>query len=72
MPVLQPGHVFEYMSGCELFTKHGTMSGAFHMATVPDTTKSGMIGDSVHVFEQENPDLWELPVHEFPLNATDE
>ena len=72
LPVLQPGHVFEYMSGCELFTKNGTMSGSFHMATVPGSTKSAMIGDSIHVFEQEDPDVWELPVHVFPLNASDE
>jgi len=71
LPVLQPGNVFEYMSGCELFTKHGTMSGSFHMAIVSTETRSAMVGDAVGVFQDKNPDVFEMPVYEFPLEADD-
>lgn len=71
MPVLLPGNVFEYMSGCELFTQHGTMGGCFHMAVVPSNTKSAMVGDAVQVFQEQNPRVFEMPVHEFPLDATE-
>ena len=72
LPVLLPGNVFEYMSGCELFTQHGTMSGSFHMAVVPSNTRSAMVGDAVPAFQDKNPNVFEMPVHEFPLNATEE
>jgi ApaG protein len=32
-PVLEPGQMFEYMSGCPLPTPFGTMEGAYQMVT---------------------------------------
>lgn len=75
LPVLQPGQVFEYMSGCELFTRHGTMSGTFHMAIVPSETRSGMVGDALPVFvaAESNPDVvFEMPIGEFPLSTAND
>jgi len=70
LPILQPGQVFEYMSGCDLDTKHGTMSGSFHMAQVDGSTRSAVTGDPVDVFSETNPDVFEMPVKEFPLEAS--
>lgn len=33
-PVLRPGQSFEYTSGCQLQTAHGTMEGTYQMVTV--------------------------------------
>lgn len=71
LPVLQPGQVFEYMSGCDLFTKHGTMKGSFHMAIVDGSTRSAIVGDPIDVFGEQNPIVFEMPVHEFALEADD-
>lgn len=65
LPVLHPSQVFEYVSGCELFTKNGTMRGCFHMAHVSPHTKSGVVGDPIpHDLE-----TFEMPVHAFALVA---
>ena len=69
LPVLHPGEVFEYMSGCELATKTGTMSGMFHMATVPPKTRYAMVGDPVDAFQSDQ--KFELAVQLFPLIADD-
>mmetsp|Transcript_3277 Transcript_3277/g.4789 ORF Transcript_3277/g.4789 Transcript_3277/m.4789 type:complete len:103 (+) Transcript_3277:1347-1655(+) len=45
LPVLKPGQIFEYMSGCELTTPTGTMGGSFYMSRVSPQTKSCTIGD---------------------------
>uniref|UniRef100_A0A7S1ZQQ2 ApaG domain-containing protein n=1 Tax=Ditylum brightwellii TaxID=49249 RepID=A0A7S1ZQQ2_9STRA len=45
LPVLKPGQIFEYMSGCELTTPTGTMGGSFYMSRVSTQTKSCTIGD---------------------------
>lgn len=71
LPVLQPGQVFEYISGCDLFTKHGTMKGSFHMAIVDGSTRSAIVGDPIDVFGEQNPIVFEMPVHEFALEADD-
>jgi hypothetical protein len=56
------------MSGCDLYTKHGTMSGSFHMAIVDPSTRSAVVGDVI----DESVNVFEMPVHEFPLEANDE
>lgn len=67
LPVLQPGQVFEYMSGCELGTKTGNMSGLLHMAVVPPKTTSAMVGDPIDAFQSDH--KFELAVQPFPLIA---
>lgn len=47
LPVLQPGQVFEYVSGTDLTTPRGKMSGHLYMATVPPQTRSAKSGDTV-------------------------
>ena len=65
LPVLHPSQVFEYVSGCELLTRNGTMRGCFHMAHVSPDTKSGVVGDVIpHDLE-----TFEMPVHPFRLVA---
>ena len=46
-PVLHPGECFEYMSGTDLNTMHGTMCGYFNMALVKKGTSYGQVGDSL-------------------------
>ena len=69
LPVLQPGEYFEYMSGCELPSRNGTMSGALHMAVVPPRTKSALVGDDVDAFHSK--DQFQFVVQPFPLIAVD-
>jgi uncharacterized protein affecting Mg2+/Co2+ transport len=64
-PVLEPGQVFEYVSGCELATPHGSMHGSFHMALVPPKTKSKVVGDAI----SPNLIMFEMPVQPFSLVA---
>jgi len=47
LPVLQPGQVFEYVSGTDLTTPRGTMKGHLYMAKVPHKTQSARSGDNV-------------------------
>lgn len=67
LPVLQPGHVFEYMSGCELASGFGEMEGSFHFAFVPSSTKSATLG--MHVDACNNPKYssFSVPVGRFEL-----
>lgn len=67
LPVLEPGYVFEYMSGCELANKTGKMEGKFYMATVPAGTSSAIVGDELSSLKQK--DKFEVPVEPFPLIA---
>jgi len=69
LPVLPPGHVFEYMSGCELATTTGTMGGLFHMAVVDEKTPSAMVGDPIDAFQSPGSEKFELAVQPFPLIA---
>jgi uncharacterized protein affecting Mg2+/Co2+ transport len=66
-PVLEPGQVFEYVSGCELDTPRGVMQGCFHMAHVPPQTKSGVVGDAISPFHSQS--MFEMPVEPFSLVA---
>jgi ApaG protein len=45
-PVLNPGDVFTYMSGCEIPTPKGSMNGMFHMAVVPSSSTSTLVGEN--------------------------
>ena len=47
LPVIQPGEVFEYVSGTDLTTPKGVMMGHMYMATVPPQTRSAKSGDTV-------------------------
>ena len=69
LPVLQPGEYFEYMSGCELPLRNGTMSGALHMAIVPPRTRPALVGDDVEAFESK--EQFQLVVQPFPLTVFD-
>lgn len=51
LPVLQPGQVFEYMSGTDLGTPRGVMRGHLYMARVPSTTPSAKSGDEVQALK---------------------
>lgn len=53
LPVLQPGQAFEYMSGCELGTRTGVMSGCFHLSTVNADTPSAHVGMRVEAFDMD-------------------
>ena len=72
MPVIQPGQVFEYMSGTDLEATTGSMSGLFHMAVVPKETKSKLVdGDHNLVRESFSDDkLFQVEVAPFALIAT--
>eukprot|EP00535_Pseudo-nitzschia_heimii_P009771 CAMPEP_0197191738 /NCGR_PEP_ID=MMETSP1423-20130617/23946_1 /TAXON_ID=476441 /ORGANISM="Pseudo-nitzschia heimii, Strain UNC1101" /LENGTH=363 /DNA_ID=CAMNT_0042644471 /DNA_START=333 /DNA_END=1424 /DNA_ORIENTATION=- len=47
LPVLQPGQVFEYVSGTDLNTPIGEIKGHLYMAMVPTKTRSAKSGDDV-------------------------
>jgi uncharacterized protein affecting Mg2+/Co2+ transport len=66
LPVLQPGQVFEYMSGTDLATPRGTMRGHLYMARVPSTAKSAQSGDHVETNETM---FFEAEVAPFQLKA---
>lgn len=71
-PVIKPGQVFEYMSGCESHAPAGIMSGHFSMAVVDDYTPSAMVGDinaMTHRFKEE--DLFRVPIEPFRLIAAE-
>mmetsp|Transcript_8403 Transcript_8403/g.15863 ORF Transcript_8403/g.15863 Transcript_8403/m.15863 type:complete len:374 (+) Transcript_8403:107-1228(+) len=67
LPVLKPGDSFEYMSGCDLKTPRGTMTGSLHMALVDDDTASAQVGDPVDALHAPKEKLFELPVQPFRL-----
>lgn len=62
LPVIHPGQAFEYMSGCELSTVTGTMSGCFHMAEVEKDTKSAQVGDPIGAFDLPKENHFEMQV----------
>ena len=69
-PVLHPGHVFAYMSGCHLTTKQGTMGGLLHMAVVDVTTPDAKVGDQVAALKPEFKGVHlVLPVAKFVLKV---
>ena len=67
LPVIHPGQVFEYMSGCELGSYEGHMKGSFHMAMVDKRTRSALVGDPVQAFKLPAERRFELPVAPFKL-----
>eukprot|EP00978_Attheya_sp_CCMP212_P032381 scaffold126150_cov60-Attheya_sp.AAC.17 len=73
LPVIRPGEVFEYMSGCELGTKTGSMSGSLHMVSVPDDTHSAKVGDysTITAMQLAEDNFFCIPVNPFALVATD-
>jgi len=70
LPVIKPGEIFEYMSGCDLKTQNGTMCGSFHMAVVDGDTKSGQVGDPVDAMHSPKDKVFEMPVATFRLITT--
>jgi uncharacterized protein affecting Mg2+/Co2+ transport len=70
-PVLQPGQVFEYMSGCDLATERGEMKGSFHFAVVPPGTPSATVGQFVAALSNDDNSMtdkrFEVPVKPFSL-----
>jgi uncharacterized protein affecting Mg2+/Co2+ transport len=46
-PVLQPGQIFEYMSGTDLAKPNGTMQGHLYMVRVPSTSKGVKSGEGL-------------------------
>lgn len=68
LPVLQPGESFEYISGANLKTKHGCMSGAFHFAHVPPDTPFAVVGEYVEAFDALDK-RFEVAVNPFLLTA---
>lgn len=68
LPVLRPGEVFEYMSGTELTTSNGIMSGHFYMVNVPSDAISAKSGDDIEALNI--PDKLHVAVAPFPLIAS--
>lgn len=66
LPVLRPGQCFEYMSGTDLATTHGQMSGKFYMAYVPPGTPSAKTGDHVEALTSDD-NKFQVKVGPFPL-----
>jgi ApaG protein len=67
LPVLQPGHFFEYRSGCEIGTASGTMGGCLHFARVSSDTVSCRVGDKPVDAHGDDGDRFEITVNKFPL-----
>ena len=51
LPVIRPGEAFEYISGCDLHTLTGTLSGSFYMTEVDDDAESCQVGDPTNAFD---------------------
>jgi ApaG protein len=69
LPVLRPGEIFEYISGCELSTETGNMSGCLHFAFVDPHTESAQVGDPIDAFQLPEDKHFEIPVEPFNLIA---
>ena len=69
LPVIHPGEIFEYMSGCELSTETGAMNGCLHLAFVDPSTKSAQVGDPIETFHLPKEKHFEMPVAPFKLVA---
>ena len=75
LPVIAPGHVFEYMSGCDLATPLGRMEGFFYMAKVDEDATSTIVGEMPYhkdptdkiKTQLKDENLFHLPVANFPL-----
>jgi uncharacterized protein affecting Mg2+/Co2+ transport len=76
LPVIAPGHVFEYVSGCDLASPMGRMEGFFYMAIVDEDAKSTIVGELPYhrnptekiksqIIQEEN--RFKLAVASFPL-----
>lgn len=68
LPVLQPGESFEYISGANLKTQRGCMSGAFHFAHVPPDTPFAVVGEYVEAFDAHDK-RFEVAVNPFSLTV---
>ena len=72
MPVIQPGQVFEYMSGVDLETTTGSMSGHFHMAIVDKESESMLVEEQKFAEDKFSDEkLFQLDVAPFALIATE-
>ena len=69
LPVIHPGEIFEYMSGCEIGTETGSLSGCFYMAQVDNKTQSAMVGEVVEALEFDDDKKFQMPIGPFPLIA---
>jgi len=78
LPVLRPGHVFEYVRGAELEGTTGLMQGCFHFAKVPPHTESAELGMPLPILEQqaqataaggEDDTFFQVNVAPFPLRV---
>jgi uncharacterized protein affecting Mg2+/Co2+ transport len=65
---LRPGQVFEYMSGTDLVSTNGVMTGHFYMARVLSETHSAKAGDHVKALK-EGGEKFVVEVAPFPLEA---
>lgn len=72
LPVIRPGEIFEYMSGCELSTETGSMRGCLHLAIVDPVTESAYVGDPIDAFQLPEEKHFEIPVESFNLIADEE
>lgn len=71
LPVLNPGDVFEYVSGCDLRTRTGYMQGEFYMSHVPSGTISAQCGDVVDAFKYTEDKKFRIAVAPFRLIANE-
>jgi uncharacterized protein affecting Mg2+/Co2+ transport len=72
LPVIRPGEMFEYTSGCDLASATGTMKGCFHMAAVDRDTKSAQVGDMVDALHAPKDQRFKIQVAPFRLIANKE
>jgi len=67
LPVIHPGEIFEYMSGCEISTNTGSLSGYFYMADVEEDTQSAMCGENAEALNWNDERTFQMPVGPFRL-----
>lgn len=69
-PVIRPGEVFEYMSGCEV-RDEGGMEGSFYMAVVDSETDSAIDQDEVEAlhWKDDDPRRFKAEVNRFGLKV---
>ena len=72
LPVIRPGEMFKYTSGCDLASATGTMKGCFHMAAVDRDTKSAQVGDMVDALHAPKDQRFKIQVAPFRLIANKE
>ncbi|GAX29019.1 F-box protein 3 [Fistulifera solaris] len=71
LPVLEPHSCFEYVSGAELSSPQGQMSGWFHLASVPRGTPSAVVGMSVPALRSSD-NKFAVEIKPFPLRVNDD